>query len=382
LCSSHIAAENSHIHAAMEARRPDSAAHTADDHLDHEHAIARLEDAAREVEASHGALRADALLALYRRLALFVAENLVHMQVEETENNAVLWAEYSDAEIDAVHDAILASLAPEKKAAFMRSLGCEREAKSAAETLALEPALAGAPVRIAGAIYTPTDESGDARKFTQALARLAAGRGVQFRFGVTVRRLEAAGGRVTAAVLARAGGTEERVSADAYVVALGSYSPLVLRTVGVRVPIYPLKGYSITVPLTAGEVAPRVSLTDEAAKLVFSRLGERLRVAGTAELAGYDTAVNRVRCEAIVRRTRELFPGLRGTDRAEFWAGLRPATPSNVPLVGRSRYPNLFLDTGHGTLGWTLAAGSGRAIADIVSGRRPEADFAFLGAGR
>ncbi|MCX7892287.1 MAG: hypothetical protein N2544_07980 [Burkholderiales bacterium] len=120
LCSSHLAAENSHIHAAMEARRPDSAAHTADDHLDHEHAIARLEDAAREVEASHGALRADALLALYRRLALFVAENLVHMQVEETENNAVLWAEYSDAEIDAVHDAILASLAPEKKAAFMR----------------------------------------------------------------------------------------------------------------------------------------------------------------------------------------------------------------------------------------------------------------------
>ncbi len=268
------------------------------------------------------------------------------------------------------------------KAAFMRSLGCDREVKSAAETLALEPALAGAPVRIAGAIYTPTDESGDARKFTQALARLAAARGVEFRYGVTVRRLEAAGGRVTAVALEGADGTEERATADAYVVALGSYSPLLLRTAGVRVPIYPLKGYSITVPLAAGDVAPRVSLTDEAAKLVFSRLGDRLRVAGTAELAGYDTAVNRVRCEAIVRRTRELFPGLSGADRAEFWAGLRPATPSNVPLVGRSRYPNLFLDTGHGTLGWTLAAGSGQAIADIVGGRRPETDFPFLGMGR
>jgi D-amino-acid dehydrogenase len=174
-------------------------------------------------------------------------------------------------------------------------------------------------------------------------------------------------------------GAEERAAADAYVVALGSYSPLVLRTAGVSVPVYPLKGYSITVPLAAADVAPRGSLTDESAKLVFSRLGDRLRVAGTAELAGYDTAINRVRCEAIVRRTRELFPRLAHADRAEFWAGLRPATPSNVPLVGRTRYANLYLDTGHGTLGWTMAAGSGQAIAAIVGGRRPEVDFAFLG---
>src|SRR5512139_4296253 len=264
------------------------------------------------------------------------------------------------------------------KAAFMRAMGCEREVKSAAETLALEPALAGAPIRLAGAIYTPTDESGDACKFTQGLARLAGARGVEFRFGCTVRRLDVAGDRVSSVVVAGPGGADERVLADAYVVALGSYSPLLLRTGRISAPVYPLKGYSITVPLGEGDVAPQVSLTDESAKLVFSRLGERLRVAGTAELTGYDTAINRVRCEAIVRRTRELFPRLSHPDRAEFWAGLRPATPSNVPLVGRTRYANLYLDTGHGTLGWTMAAGSGQAIADIVSGRRPDMGFRFL----
>jgi D-amino-acid dehydrogenase len=266
-----------------------------------------------------------------------------------------------------------------RKAAFMRELGCEREVKNAAETLAIEPALAGAPIPLAGSIYTPTDESGDACKFTQGLAKLAAERGVRFRYGCTVRRLETAGDRVAAAVIDGNAGSEERASADAYVVALGSYSPQLLRTVGVSVPVYPLKGYSITVPLAEDDVAPQASLTDESAKLVFSRLGDRLRVAGTAELTGYDTSINRVRCEAIVRRTRELFPRLSHADRAEFWSGLRPATPSNVPLVGRTRYMNLFLDTGHGTLGWTMAAGSGQAIAEIVSGRRPEVAFRFLG---
>jgi len=265
------------------------------------------------------------------------------------------------------------------KAAFMRSLGSEREVKSAAETLALEPSLAGAPIALAGAIYTPTDESGDACKFTQGLAKLAGARGVEFRFGCAAQRLEMAGDRVSSVVVASAAGGEARISGDAYVVALGSYSPLLLRTAGIRVPVYPLKGYSITVPLGEGDVAPEASLTDESAKLVFSRLGERLRVAGTAELTGYDTAINNVRCEAIVRRTRELFPRLLNADRAEFWAGLRPATPSNVPLVGRTRYPNLYLDTGHGTLGWTMAAGSAQALADIVSGRRPEVSFRFLG---
>jgi D-amino-acid dehydrogenase len=143
------------------------------------------------------------------------------------------------------------------------------------------------------------------------------------------------------------------------------------------VPIYPAKGYSITVPTTGYDGAPTVSITDDGAKLVFSRLGDRLRAAGTAELNSYNTDINKVRCEAIVKRTFELFPQAGDRSRVEFWTGLRPATPSNVPFVGRTRYPNLYLNTGHGTLGWTMSCGSGHAIADIVSGHKPGVDFRF-----
>jgi len=163
------------------------------------------------------------------------------------------------------------------------------------------------------------------------------------------------------------------------VMALGSYSPLVARGLGLALPVYPAKGYSASVPVTDASRAPRVSLTDDEAKIVISRLGERLRIAGTAELSGYSTDLNPVRCAALVRRAREFFPGAADYDAATFWTGLRPSTPSNVPLVGRTRYPNLFLNTGHGTLGWTLACGSGRALADIISGRPPEVDFRFAG---
>jgi D-amino-acid dehydrogenase len=266
-----------------------------------------------------------------------------------------------------------------EQATLMRQYGCERDIKTAAECIAIEPALRHAAERIVGGTYTATDESGDARKFTQALAQLAAGQGVRFLYGRSIKRLEAERRRILSVVLADAEGGDDRISADAYVVALGSYSPLVLRSVGISIPVYPLKGYSITVPLEAGDEAPTVSLTDDSHKLVFSRLGERLRVAGTAELNGYNTDVNDVRCQAIVRRTFDLFPSAGHPERAEFWTGLRPATPSNVPVVGRTRYANLFLNTGHGTLGWTMACGSGRAIADIVSGRQPEPDFRFTG---
>jgi D-amino-acid dehydrogenase len=261
----------------------------------------------------------------------------------------------------------------------MRGHGSERDAKTAEECIAIEPALRHAADRIVGGIHTPGDESGDAHKFTQALARLAEKQGVRFEYGRTIKRLEAEGARVRSVVLADAAGRDERLSADAYVVALGSYSRLALAPLGVSIPVYPLKGYSITVPLEPHDEAPSVSLTDVEHKLVFSRLGDRLRVAGTAEMDGYNTDVNDVRCEAIVRRTFDLFPGAGRPERAEYWTGLRPATPSNVPCVGRTRYPNLFLNTGHGTLGWTMACGSGRAIADIVSGRVPEPDFRFTG---
>jgi len=267
-------------------------------------------------------------------------------------------------------------------AAEMYALGCEQHVKSAAECRAIEPALASAELDIAGGVYTPGDESGDAHRFTQELARRAQAKGVRFLFGRTVNRLEVEGGRVARIALRSTDGRGESLRTEACVVALGAFSRALLHPLGIDIPVYPLKGYSITAPVAAGELAPTVSLTDDAAKLVLSRLGDRLRVAGTAEMSGYSTEVNRVRCEAIVRRTRSLFPRLSGLDRAEFWAGLRPATPSNIPLIGRARYDNLYLDTGHGTLGWTLACGSGRALADMISGRRPEPKFGFLGLDR
>lgn len=266
-----------------------------------------------------------------------------------------------------------------RQAEFMRQFGLERELKTGAECVAIEPALRHAAERIVGGDYTAADESGDAHKFTQALAALAIARGVEFLFGRTIIRLDAASGKLASVTVSRGASGEQRLTADAYVLALGSYSPLLLRPIGVDVPIYPAKGYSVTLPLEAGDDAPMVSLTDDEHKLVFSRLGDRLRIAGTAELNGYDTALNTVRCEAIVKRTFALFPHAGRPERAQFWTGLRPATPSNVPLIGRTRYPNLFLNTGHGTLGWTMGCGSGRAIADIVSGRVPEVDFRFLG---
>jgi D-amino-acid dehydrogenase len=172
-----------------------------------------------------------------------------------------------------------------------------------------------------------------------------------------------------------------RLKADAYVLALGSFSPMMAASLGVRLNVYPAKGYSVTLPVKDASKAYSVSLTDDEYKLVFSRLGDRLRIAGTAELNGYDRSLNRVRCQAIVERVQSLFPGAGDATRAEFWAGLRPATPSNVPYIGRSSARNLYLNTGHGTLGWTHACGSGAALADLVCGRQPELDFDFVGAG-
>jgi D-amino-acid dehydrogenase len=256
----------------------------------------------------------------------------------------------------------------------MRKLGQAREVKSAAECLAIEPALKDSRQPIVGGVYTPQDESGDAHKFTVELARLAAEKGVRFMSRQTITGLDVAGGEVRAVKLDSAS-----LSADAYVVALGSYSPLLLRGIGISIPVYPLKGYSITLPLSPSDAtaAPTVSLTDEAYKIVISRLGNRLRAAGTAELTGYDRSVNEVRCNAILRRVGELFPGLGAINTVDRWAGLRPATPNNVPIIGRTRLRNLYLNTGHGTLGWTLACGSGRALADLVCGRKPDVEFRF-----
>ena len=259
------------------------------------------------------------------------------------------------------------------QAALMRDFGCERVPQTAAECLAIEPALAGSRVPIVGGTYTAGDESGDARKFTQALAQRAALRGVRFRHGETVAGLECGGSRLTGVRLA----SGECVAADITVLALGSYSPLFLKPLGIRLPVYPAKGYSVTMVLPDGVAAPTVSLTDDGHKIVISRLGQTLRVAGTAEFNGYDTAINPVRCAALRLRIGEVFPALAGANEVDRWAGLRPATPGNVPLVGDmsgAGLAGLWLNTGHGTLGWTLACGSGRLLADLVCGRDPGLD--------
>jgi D-amino-acid dehydrogenase len=267
-------------------------------------------------------------------------------------------------------------------AALMRQYGCDRDVRTADECVAIEPALAQCRDRIAGGIYTATDESGDAQAFTTGLAARAAARGVVMRFGVTVDALQAAAGRIDRVRVYDAEGRYAHVQADAYVVALGTQSPFLLELLGVPCNVYPAKGYSATIEVDGHGGAPTVSLTDLAWKIVFTRLGERLRVAGTAELSGYDGSLNHTRCLALAQRTFDLFPDAGRREGIRYWSGLRPATPSNVPLVGRTRYANLFLNTGHGTLGWTMACGSGRALADLVAGRAPEVDFAFTKGGQ
>lgn len=260
-----------------------------------------------------------------------------------------------------------------KAAAVMRGFGCDRRTVSVDECLAIEPALVSARQRLVGGDYNVDDESGDAHRFTQELAARCAAEGVTFYYGRVVDKLTVEDGRLCGVI---AGG--ERYQADAYVAALGSYTPLLLRPLGLSLPVYPAKGYSATVPLGDDSAAPSVSLTDDAHKLVFSRLGQRLRIAGTAEFNGYNLELNTVRCRALMTRALELFPALRPAGEIAFWCGLRPATPSNVPLIGRTSIANLYVNTGHGTLGWTMACGSGAALADIVSGRCPEPNFRFL----
>jgi len=269
-----------------------------------------------------------------------------------------------------------------KEAALLRARGFDVAIKSADECVGIEPALAHAKAKLYGGVYAVSDESGDAHLFTQRLAALAREQGVQIRFNVSVNRIELDAGRVSRVVIDDEVGIEESVRADAFVVALGSYSRFALRNIGISLPIYPVKGYSITIALEPGDEAPSVSLTDHERKIVISRLGDRLRVAGTAELAGYDTEINEVRCQALVRRCFELFPKAGKPDAAQYWTGLRPATPSNLPIIGRTRFPNLYLNTGHGTLGWTMACGAGQALADIVCAKMPAPNFRFLGVER
>jgi D-amino-acid dehydrogenase len=263
---------------------------------------------------------------------------------------------------------------------LMRDAGCALETKSAEECVAIEPALAFTQRRLAGGTYSPADESGDAHRFTRELAALCAMRGVAFRHGATAESVMVGRDGRLSGIRVHGTGGDEVLEADACVVCLGVRSAALLRPLGIDLRIYPVKGYSVTLPVLDPAKAYSVSLTDDEHKLVFSRLGERLRIAGTAEFNGYDTSLNATRCRAILRRIEELFPGAGDTGQPLQWAGLRPATPSNLPYIGGTRCAGLFLNTGHGTLGWTQACGAAAAIADLVSGRLPEVDFNFCGA--
>ena len=269
-------------------------------------------------------------------------------------------------------------LAAQEASKLLRQYGIEREVKTAEEAIAIEPALNHIRDRLAGATYAPTDESGDAHAFTQNLAALCQQRGVVLTYGAMIEAIETDAGLISGLRLRHSTGHTETISADAYVCAMGSYSYLMLKPIGITLPVYPAKGYSATISTEGYSGAPTVSLTDEAMKIVFSRLGNRMRIAGTAELDGYSTSLSLIRTEALVKRARELFPNAAYYDNPVFWTGLRPATPSNCPLIGKTRYANLYLNTGHGTLGWTEGCGSGRALADLISGKTPQVDYQFL----
>jgi len=233
-----------------------------------------------------------------------------------------------------------------------------------------EPALAAVRDKFVGGLRLPGDETGDCFKFTQNLAALAVREGVTFRYGTRIDALRLAGKQIDG-VATDAG----VLKADAYLVALGSHSPLLLRRVGIRVPVYPVKGYSITVPITEAAGAPESTVMDETHKVAVTRLGDRIRVGGTAELAGYTLQLHEARRRTLEHVVSDLFPRGGDVSRAEFWCGLRPMTPDGTPVVGPTRVPNLYLATGHGTLGWTMAAGTGRVMADLISGRAPGIDL-------
>jgi D-amino-acid dehydrogenase len=230
-----------------------------------------------------------------------------------------------------------------------------------------EPALAHVRGKFIGGLLLPGDETGDCFKFTQKLAKMAQALGAKFRHNVDIQRLVTEGDKITGVVT-----SQGELKADSFVLALGSYSPQVLKQVGIRIPVYPVKGYSITVPILDSTGAPESTVMDETFKVAITRLGERIRVGGTAEIAGFDLRLHQARRDTLEHSVTDLFPKGGDVSKAEFWCGLRPMTPDGTPVIGPTPFRNLFLNTGHGTLGWTMACGSGRVLADMVSGRQPE----------
>lgn len=240
-----------------------------------------------------------------------------------------------------------------------------------------EPGLARVAEKFVGGLRLTADRTGDCRKFTQSLAREAEKLGVKFHYNVTINSVSVAGDRVSGVNT-----TDGRHEGDRYVCAMGPYAPILMRTIGVRLPIYPVKGYSITLPVTNGDLAPQSTIMDETFKVAVTRLGDRIRVAGQAQILGYNHKLSRHATNAVRHVVSDLFPEGGDVSRAEGWTGLRPMTPDGTPFIGPTRYSNLFLNTGHGTLGWTMACGSGKAVADLITEGKSEIDLDGLTAAR
>ncbi|WP_323118532.1 D-amino acid dehydrogenase [Burkholderia alba] len=252
-----------------------------------------------------------------------------------------------------------------KDIAVLKEANVPFELLSPAELANAEPALAAVSHKLTGGLRLPGDETGDCQLFTTRLAALAEGLGVKFRYNTPIDALAIAGGKIAGVQCG-----SEMVRGDAYVVALGSYSTHLVSSL-VKIPVYPLKGYSITAPIVDEAAAPISTVLDETYKIAITRFDRRIRVGGMAEIVGFDRRLREARRETLEMCVNDLFPGGGDTSRATFWTGLRPMTPDGTPVVGRTPVSNLFLNTGHGTLGWTMSCGSGQLLADLMSGKKP-----------
>lgn len=261
--------------------------------------------------------------------------------------------------------------------AVLEELGVPYELLDREGCVAAEPGIAEVKHLVVGGLRLPQDETGDCHIFTQRLAELAAQHGVEFRYGTHIQAIEHSGERITAVSTSKGS-----VHGDAYIMALGSFSAPMARTLGIRLPVYPVKGYSITVPVANPELAPVSTVMDESYKVAITRLGDRVRVGGTAELSGFNDKLHDARRATLEMSVRSLFPSAADFTAVAFWTGMRPMTPDGTPIIGPTRYRNLHLNTGHGTLGWTMACGSGRVISDLISNRRPDIDVSGLGLAR
>ncbi len=255
--------------------------------------------------------------------------------------------------------------------------GIEANKLSVEECIVVEPGLARVRDKISGGLHIPIDETGDCFKFTTDLESKAKAAGVKFEYGVDIKSFENDGKNITGIITSKG-----KYTADKYVMAMGSYSPLFLKPLGINVPIYPVKGYSLTMPVRDVETAPVSTIMDETYKVAITRLGNRVRVGGTAELGGYNTDTPLKRRKTIDFVISDLFPDACNVEEAEYWAGLRPMTPDGAPIIGESTYENLYLNTGHGTLGWTLSCGSSRLLSDIMTGKQTDIDADGLGLDR